>query len=97
MRLACRDLTPGFERDAAVVTPNSFLAGVAGEQFARERIKQGVETWERPAIYGLEAWMVSCWSEVPAIFAGRYSDALVPGPRADFVAQHYRTGPSAFV
>ena len=72
MRVACRDLSPWFERDATVVTPNSFLAGVGGEQFARERLKQGVETWERPAIYGLQAWLVSCWQEA------RYSSLDIP-------------------
>jgi probable DNA repair protein len=45
---------------------------VAHEQFARERLKQGLETWERPAICGLDAWLVSCWQEV------RYSSADVP-------------------
>ncbi len=72
MRLACRDLSPWFERDATIVTPNSFLAGVGGEQFARERLKQGEETWQRPTIYGLEAWTVSCWSEA------RYSSTAIP-------------------
>ena len=72
MRLACRGLSQWFERDATIITPTPFLAGVAHEQFAREQLKQGVETWERPAIYGLETWLVSCWQEA------RYSSADVP-------------------
>jgi ATP-dependent helicase/nuclease subunit B len=69
MRLACRRLSTWFERDASIVTPTSFLAGVAREEFARDRLRSGIETWERPAIYGLEAWLVSCWQEA------RYSSA----------------------
>ncbi len=63
MRIACRELPRWFAESATIVTPTSFLAGVASEQFARSRLKQGSETWERPAIYGLEAWLVSCWRE----------------------------------
>jgi probable DNA repair protein len=72
MRLACRDLSPLFERGAAVVVPTPFLAEVGDEQFAREQLKQGIETWERPAIFGLEAWLVSCWREA------RYASAEIP-------------------
>lgn len=45
---------------------------MAREQFAREQLKQGIETWEPPAIYGLETWLVSCWHEA------RYTSADVP-------------------
>jgi ATP-dependent helicase/nuclease subunit B len=70
MRLACRDLSAWFEKNATVITPTSFLAGVAREQFARERLKDGVETWERPTIYGLETWLVSCWQEARYVSPG---------------------------
>jgi probable DNA repair protein len=72
MRLACRDLPQWFAKNATIVTPTAFLAGVAHEQFARERLKQRIETWERPSIYGLDAWLVSRWSEA------RYSSADIP-------------------
>jgi len=72
MRLACRGLAHWFDKHATIVTPSRFLATVAGEQFARERLRQGEDTWERPAIYGFDAWLVSCWQEA------RYSLAAVP-------------------
>jgi len=72
MRLACRSLAQWFDKHATIVTPAPFQASVTGEQFARERLRQGESTWERPAIYGLDAWLVSCWQEA------RYSLAAVP-------------------
>jgi probable DNA repair protein len=72
MRLACHGLAHWFDKRAAIVTPSPFLASVAGEQFAQERLRQGEDTWERPSIYGLDAWLVSCWQEA------RYSLAAVP-------------------
>ena len=72
MRIACRELSGWFAKNATLVTPTPFLAGVAGEQFARERLKQGLEAWERPAIYGLDSWLVACWQEA------RYASADVP-------------------
>ena len=47
MRIACRELPGWFAQTATIVTPTPFLAGVAREQFARERLKRGLETWER--------------------------------------------------
>jgi ATP-dependent helicase/nuclease subunit B len=64
MRLACRELAAWFEKNATIVTPTAFLARVAYEQFVRERLSRGVETWARPTIYGLETWLVSCWQEM---------------------------------
>ena len=55
MRIACGELSGWFEKNATVVTPTPFLAAIAREQHARERLKQGLETWERPAIY---SWML---------------------------------------
>ncbi len=72
MRIACLELPAWFSQTATIALPSAFLAGVAREQFARERLKRGLETWERPLIYSLEAWLVSCWQEA------RYSVAEVP-------------------
>jgi len=72
MRIACRELPAWFSQTATIVLPTAFLAGVAREQFARERLKRGLETWERPLIYGPEAWLVSRWQEA------RYSLPDVP-------------------
>ena len=63
MRLACRELPGWFAQTATIVTPSAFLAGVAREQFSNERLKKNLESWERPPIHGLEAWLVSCWQE----------------------------------
>jgi ATP-dependent helicase/nuclease subunit B len=63
MRLACSGLPRWFQEGATIVTPTPLLASIAAEQFARERLQQGIETWERPAIYGLDAWLASCWQE----------------------------------
>ncbi len=72
MRISCRELSGWLSQTVTIVTPTPFLAGVAREQLARERLKQAVETWERPAIYGLEAWFAACWQEV------RYTCADIP-------------------
>jgi hypothetical protein len=83
MRIACRELPGWFTQPATIVTPTPFLAGVANEQFVRERLKQGLETWDRPAIYGLDAWLVSCWREarytlldVPSLLSPAQETAL---------------------
>ncbi len=63
MRLAARDLAGWIEQKATIVTPNAFLAGVGREEFARGRLRQGVETWERPAIVSFDVWLQQCWQE----------------------------------
>ncbi len=82
MRVACREL-PGWFGKATIVTPTPFLAGAAQEQFTGERLGQGLETWERPGIYGLDAWLVSCWQEaryasddIPALLSPAQERAL---------------------
>jgi ATP-dependent helicase/nuclease subunit B len=72
MRLACGELWSWLEKGATIVTPTPFLAGVAIEQFTRERLRSGVETWDRPAIFGVEAWLETCWREA------RYSSVEIP-------------------
>jgi len=72
MRLACRDWSSWVRKGATIVTPTPFLAGVAHEEFARAQLKEGSETWERPAIFGLDAWLASCWQEA------RYVSAAIP-------------------
>ncbi len=63
MRIACRELPAWFSEAATIVLPSAFLAGVAREQFAREQLECGRESWQRPLIFGVEAWLVSIWHE----------------------------------
>lgn len=72
MRLACSTLLSHFDRQATVLTPTPLLASVAAEQFARAQIKDGLDSWERPAIYNIDAWLAVCWQEA------RYNDPDAP-------------------
>jgi ATP-dependent helicase/nuclease subunit B len=72
MRLACGNLSRWFEKRTAVVTPSRLLAAVARDQFAREQLAAGNQSWIRPNISSVEAWLVGCWNEA------RYAAADVP-------------------
>ncbi len=72
MRLACSNLLSHFDRQVALLTPTPLLASVAAEQFARAQINGGLESWERPAIYNIDAWLAVCWQEA------RYNDRNAP-------------------
>ncbi len=63
MRLACPALLKWFESGATIVTPTALLAAAAAEQFSRHQLERGRETWVRPTIYSLSAWLVECWRE----------------------------------
>jgi len=72
MHLACVKLFSWLEKGAAIVTPTPLLARVAGYQFAREQLRQGQESWERPPIQTIGAWLTARWQEA------RYSGSGVP-------------------
>lgn len=72
MRLACSGLSSWFDKQAAVVTPSRLLASVAGQQFTRYQLRREVESWHRPSIASLDAWLSACWQEA------RYSASDVP-------------------
>lgn len=72
MHLACNGLSSWFEKKATIVTPSRFLAGVASQQFTTYQLEGGSASWERPAIFSLDAWLGSCWQEA------RYSSTKVP-------------------
>ncbi len=72
MRLACNGLPVWFERKAVIVTPSRLLANVAGQQFTRHQLEQGIDSWRRPCIYDVDAWLAACWQEA------RYSGSTVP-------------------
>jgi ATP-dependent helicase/nuclease subunit B len=63
MRLACGDLSRWLERQAVLLTSTNLLAHAAFEQFAREQLDRGILSWNRPAIYSIEAWLAACWEE----------------------------------
>lgn len=75
MRLACNGLPFCFEKRATIVTPSRLLAGVAGQQFVDFQLQRGMESWERPALYHTDAWLMACWQE--ARFAGSDIPALL--------------------
>ncbi len=59
MHLACAKLFSWLEKGAAVVTPTPLLARVAGYQFSTEQLRRGHESWERPAIQTIGAWLTA--------------------------------------
>lgn len=72
MRISCGDLSRWLEQQIAIVTPTPLLANVARQQFAREQLAGGAESWKRPSITSIEAWLASCWNEA------RYAAADIP-------------------
>ncbi len=63
MRLACSGLSSWFEKKATIVTPSRLLASIAGQQFTRYQLERGMESWQRPSIYSVDAWLTACWQE----------------------------------
>ena len=72
MRLACAGLFSWLEKGATVVTPTPLLAAVAAEQFSNRQLANGVESWQRPPIVSIGAWLTSRWQEA------RYNTSGVP-------------------
>src|SRR6185437_13914595 len=50
MRLACAGLFSWVERGATIITPTPLLAAVAAEQFSKQQLARGVESWQRRRI-----------------------------------------------
>jgi probable DNA repair protein len=63
MRLAYPGLMEALAEGVTIVTPTPALASIAIEQFNREQLAQGHESWERPAIHSLDAWMTNRWQD----------------------------------
>jgi len=72
LRLARKDFAAICSGGGTVVLPNRFLASVARQQVADEKNALGIQSWERPNILSLNAWLVNCWNTV------RFSGAAVP-------------------
>ncbi|MGA8028537.1 MAG: PD-(D/E)XK nuclease family protein [Bryobacteraceae bacterium] len=63
MRLACAGFSSWLEKRATIVTPSPVLAAAALQQFSASRLEQHLESWERPPIYSIGAWLTICWQE----------------------------------
>src|ERR1700761_1436023 len=63
MRLAFPGLAPLLENKPSVITSSSLLAAAASRHFADLRLEHGEKSWPRPAIFHVEAWLISCWQE----------------------------------
>jgi probable DNA repair protein len=63
MRLAFPGLMDALAEGVTIVTPTPALASVAIEQFNRQQLSLGNESWERPAIDSLDARMIHCWED----------------------------------
>jgi len=63
MRLAFPGLMDALAEGVTIVTPTPALASVAIEQFNRQQLALGRESWERPPIYSLDARMINCWQD----------------------------------
>jgi probable DNA repair protein len=75
MRLAFPGLMAALADGVTIVTPTPTLASVAVEQFDREQLSRGNESWERPGIHSLDVWMTNCWQD--ARFASPNAPSLL--------------------
>lgn len=63
MRLAFPGLMAALAEGATIVTPSPLLASAGMEQFNRWQLARGNESWERPNISSMDAWMINCWQQ----------------------------------
>ncbi len=63
MRLALPNLFSLTEKGATIVFPSPLLASAAREQLTARHLADGLESWQRPAIYSRNAWLKNCWNE----------------------------------
>lgn len=72
MKLAIKNFASTLALGGTVVLPSRLLAAVAAQQVADERVASGIQTWERPEILSVNAWLTSCWN------AARFSGLEIP-------------------
>jgi len=72
MRLACPDLFSWLEKGATFVTSTRLLAAIASEQFSKHQLAGGFESWRRPSVVSIGAWLAARWQEA------RYSERDIP-------------------
>jgi ATP-dependent helicase/nuclease subunit B len=63
MHLACPGLVRSLERGDTIVVPSTLLASIAAEQFSQHQLSHSRETWQRPSIYSIGAWLAVCWRD----------------------------------
>jgi|GEM_PF-1923503 len=63
MRLACTALSSWFEKSATFVVPSPLHSAAAVQHFSYDQIEHGIESWERPPIHSLDAWLEASWLE----------------------------------
>lgn len=72
MRLACPGLFSLCGKNVTVVAPSRLLAAVAHQQFAIHQLQQLKQSWLRPSVMSMGAWLTRSWQEA------RYSRTDVP-------------------
>jgi ATP-dependent helicase/nuclease subunit B len=72
MYLACPGLSEYFHKRATIVASSPLIASVAAQQLVEHQLSRGLDAWERPAIYTIEAWLANCWQEA------RYKSLEIP-------------------
>lgn len=77
MRLASAGLPRLFERTCfgdgtTLVLPSQLLADVASQQFSLSRLDENIESWQRPPIYNISAWLTARWQDA------RYAASGIP-------------------
>ncbi len=72
MRPALNGFSSSPEDYPAIVTASPVLAAALSRRFAEGRLNAGFASWQRPAIYSVQAWLVACWQET------RYGSGDVP-------------------
>src|SRR5581483_4175304 len=77
MYFACPGLLPTLRSGATVVTPSHLLAQVVSHNFAEQSLRDGFESWRRPDVYDIRAWLKICWQH--ARFSGAGVPALLSG------------------
>jgi ATP-dependent helicase/nuclease subunit B len=64
MRLAYSGLFSWIEKNLTIVAPSRLQAAVAYQQFTLNELKLNRESWHRPDLVSIGAWLTRCWQEV---------------------------------
>jgi probable DNA repair protein len=61
MRFASPNLLSALESRATVIVPSQLIASVVANEFGREQLRKGLESWPRPHVHSIGAWLKRCW------------------------------------